>query len=92
MDVFAQMVEKIIKEQEAIIGPVALEQARKVPGLSLDWKKHEVKLEGDQKTILEKLVEQYKYLFGQASVEVCKDAVKKLLPQIPQDQIPQMLM
>ena len=43
------MAQKIIKEQEGIIGPVALEQARKVPGLRLDWAKHEVKFEGDQK-------------------------------------------
>ncbi len=85
------MVVKIIREQESIIGPVALEQARKVPGLHLDWEKHEVRLEGDQKEIIEKLVEQYEYLFGRASVEVCKDAVRKLLPQIPQDQRPQSL-
>ena len=40
MDVFGQIVEKIIKEQESIIGPVALEQARKVEGLNVDWEKH----------------------------------------------------
>lgn len=91
MDIFAQLVEKIIKEQETIIGPVALEQARKVSGLIINWEKHEVKLEGDKKEIVEKLVEQYEYLFGQASVEVCKDAVKNLLTKIPQDQRPQLL-
>lgn len=32
---FAQMVEKIIREQEGIIGPIALEQARKVSGLTI---------------------------------------------------------
>ena len=91
MDIFAQIAEKIIKEQETIIGPVALEQARKVSGLIINWEKHEVKLEGDKKEIVEKLVEQYEYLFGQASVEVCKDAVKNLLTKIPQDQRPQLL-
>lgn len=91
MDIFAKIVEKIIKEQETIIGPVALGQARKVPGLKIDWEKHEVKFEGEQKEILENLVEQYRYLFGQASVEVCKDAIKDLLPKIPQDQRPQLL-
>jgi len=91
MDIFAQIAEKIIKEQETIIGPVALEQARKVAGLIINWEKHEVVLEGDKKEIVEKLVEQYEYLFGQASVEVCKDAVKNLLPKIPQDQRPQLL-
>lgn len=46
---------------------------------------------GDKKTILENLVKQYEYLFGRASVEVCKDAVKNLLPKIPQYQRQQML-
>ena len=91
MDIFAQIAEKIIKEQEDIVGPVALEQARKVQGLRLDWDKHEVMIEGDKKTILENLVKQYEYLFGRASVEVCKDAVKNLLPKIPQYQRQQML-
>lgn len=91
MDIFAQIAEKIIREQEGIIGPVALEQASKVPGLTLNWLKHEVVLVGDKKEIVEKLVEQYEHLFGQASVEVCKDAVKGLISTIPQNQMPQFL-
>ena len=89
MDIFAQMAEKIIKEQESIIGPVALEQAKKVPGLSVDWQKHEVGLVGDEKEILQKLVEQYQHLFGQTSVEVCKDAIRNL--QVPADNLPALL-
>lgn len=91
MDIFAQIAEKIIREQEGIIGPVALEQARKVVGLIINWPKHEVILEGDKKEIVEKLVQQYEHLFGQASVEVCKDAVKDLVSAIPQNQMPQFL-
>jgi len=91
MDIFAKIAEKIIKEQETIIGPVALEQAKKVAGLKIDWPKHVVVLEGDKKEIIEKLVEQYEYLFGQASVEVCKDAVRGIISKIPQDQMPQFL-
>ena len=92
MDIFAQIVEKIIREKEGIIGPVALEQARKVEGLNVDWEKHDVRFDGDQKTIVERLVGQYRELFGQASVEVCKDAVKDVLSKIPQDQRPQLLL
>ena len=91
MDIFAKIAEKIIREQEGIIGPVALEQAGKVPGLTLNWLKHEVVLVGDKKEIIEKLVEQYEHLFGQASVEVCKDAVKDIVSSIPQNQMPQFL-
>ena len=91
MDIFAQIARKIIEEQETIIGPVALEQARKVRGLTLEWEKHEVRIEGNQKEILEDLVEQYEYLFGRASVEVCKDAARGILPKVPREQVPSLL-
>jgi len=91
MNIFAQLAEKIIQEQEGIIGPIALEQAQKVSGLSLDWSKHEVAMKGDETDILEKLIENYEHLFGRASVEVCRDAVKALLPQIPPEKRPRLL-
>jgi hypothetical protein len=91
MNIFAEAAKKIIEEQENIIGPIALEQARKVNGLTLDWSKHQVTLEGNQTTVLEKLVEQYEHLFGQASVEACKEAVRGLISQLPPNQIPSLL-
>jgi hypothetical protein len=91
MTIFAQMAEKIIAEQETIIGPIALEQARKVQGLKIDWQKHEVNIDGNEIEVIEKLVEQYQKLFGQASVEACKEAVTSILSQIPKDQIPALL-
>jgi len=33
MDIWTQMAERIIREQEIIIGPIAIEQAKKVMGL-----------------------------------------------------------
>ena len=92
MDILEQAAEKIIEEQEKIIGPIALEQAKKVPGLTVNLQKHEVKIEGDQKEILQKLVEQYQHLFGQASVEVCKDAVRNIIKQVPSDKIPSLIL
>ena len=91
MDIFGQIAEQIIREQEKIIGPIALEQARKVQGLSVDMQKQEVKFEGDQKQIIESLIKQYERLFGQASVEVCKDAARSFIAQVPKDQIPTQL-
>ena len=91
MDIFGQIVEKIINEQEKIIGPIALEQARKVQGLEFDLQKHEIKFKGNQKEILEKLIEQYSHLFGQASVEVCKDAARSLISSVSKDQVPSQL-
>ncbi|CAN5179998.1 hypothetical protein BH11PAT1_BH11PAT1_5490 [soil metagenome] len=92
MDIFAQLTEKIIKEQENIIGPVAIEQAQKVPGLSVDVIKNTVILTGNKKDIVQKLIEKYRDLFGMASVEVCRQAAKSLLSQLPIDQVPPLLL
>ncbi len=91
MDIYAQMAEKIIEMQEGIIGPIALEQAKKVQGLKIDWTKHDVELTGSKKDVLEKLVEQYKSLFGQTSVEMCKDAVRTIKSKISADELPPLL-
>lgn len=91
MSIYAQMVEKIILEQEGIVGPVALEQAKKVQGLSIDWSKHDVVFLGNEKDTLELLVKQYELLFGKASVEVCKEAVQNIISEVPKDQIPMLL-
>lgn len=92
MDIIAQIVDKIIKEQEAIIGPIALEQAQKVPGIKVDESKHEITVSGNKKTILEDLVKQYEKLFGPASIEVCRDAARSLISKAPKEQVPQLLL
>ena len=91
MDIFDQMAQSIIKEQEGVIGPVALEQAKKVSGLTVNWEKHDIEIKGNKTMVLEHLVEQYKHLFGQASVEVCKDAVRSMLVKVPKEQVPALL-
>ncbi len=92
MDIYAKLVEKIIKEQETIIGPVALEQAQKVPGLSVDSNVAKISFTGDKKEIIEKLVKKYEELFGRTSIEVCKEAVRDLIPTASKDQLPQLLL
>lgn len=92
MDIYAQLVEKIIKEQEEIIGPVAMEQAKKVPGLVINPDTYEITFTGDKKEIIQNLVRKYEALFGRTSVEVCKEAVKGIVSQAPQDQLPQLLL
>lgn len=91
MNVFGQLVEEIIKDQESIIGPIALEQAQKVPGLKIDMEKHDVQFAGNQTDVVEKLVEKYKEIFGQASVEVCKEAARKILIGVSKENIPSLL-
>jgi hypothetical protein len=79
MDIYTKLAEKIIKEQATIIGPVAWEQAVKVQGITLDPQTKTLTLQGDKKAIIENLVKQYEGLFGQISIEVCKQAVKDIL-------------
>lgn len=92
MDIYTQLAEKIVKEQETIIGPVAFEQALKVPGVTIDAATHQVALSGNEKEIVENLVKQYEGLFGRTSVEVCKEATRDIVSNSPRDQIPQILL
>ncbi len=88
MSTFDKISSRIIKEQELIIGPLAWEEAGKVPGLVINQRQGEVNVTGDQKEVLNKLVAQYTRLFGRASAEVCKAAVQDLLVELPKDQVP----
>lgn len=90
-DIYKRITIRIIQEQEGIIGPIALEQANKVPGLNLNWVERDVEFTGDKKYIVDQLIEQYKNLFGQASVGVCKNAVKDLLIDMSPSERPSLL-
>lgn len=91
LSVFAQIVEKIIAQQETIIGPIAVERAKLVNKLKIDWPQHSVSVSGDPQDAIDELVECYKELFGQIAVETCKEAASKLLVQLPADQQPKSL-
>lgn len=91
MDVFEQIVVKIIKSQEAIIGPVAIEQAQRVPHLKVDWDNQKIDIDGDEPMVIDSLVEVYKELFGNISVEVSKEAAASLIGQLPAGQLPKAL-
>ena len=91
MDLYDKIAEKIIASQETIIGPVAIEQAEQVAGIKLDWSKHEVTLTGDESKIIDQLIDVYRELFGQISVEVSKEAVANLVTQLPPGDLPEAL-
>ncbi|MDO8452015.1 MAG: hypothetical protein Q7S76_04070 [bacterium] len=85
---------KIIKEQELIIGPLAWAEAGKVQGLHVvNEAPGEVTLNnGDPKETVNRLVGQYERLFGQASHEVCKEAVASILAELTPAEIPSSLL
>ncbi len=90
IDVMAEVAEKIIREQQNVIGPLAVEQAKRVAGLTIDSQNH-VSLVGDKSAAINHLVEQYKKIFGQTSVEVSKNAVNNLVSGLPPQQVPSIL-
>lgn len=85
-----QLVTRIIKDQELVIGPLAWREAKKVTGLRIGTD-HSIKVDGDSRSILAGLVSQYEGLFGPASVQVCRDAVRSLLPKILDADVPDVL-
>ena len=87
-NIFGQMVEKIIEHQEAIIGPVAIEQAKHVKELKVDWANHSVGVSGNPQKAVDELVAQYKELFGQIAVETCKEAAASALAKLSGEQVP----
>mgnify|MGYP001618216591 CR=1 FL=1 len=91
MVTFDQIPIRIIKEQELIIGPLAWDEAKKVSGLSINQSHNLVSFNGDSKDIINRLVAQYEHLFGQASHEVCKEAVQDLIAELPAEEIPSSL-
>ncbi len=87
---FTLIVIKIIKEQELIIGPLAWIEAAKVEGLViLNSNTGEIEFNNpDQKDVVDRLVKQYERLFGRASHEVCRDAVRSILADLSPSEIP----
>ena len=90
MDPYAEAISRIIKEQQSIIGPVALDQAKKVAGLVVGGA-DDVKISGNKKEVLGNLVNQYAKLFGKASVEVCKEAFSQVSDKISPSEVPDIL-
>lgn len=90
MNIYTLAASAIIKQQQAIIGPIAIDQARKVPGLKVE-NSDTIEISGNGKEILSRLVDQYEVLFGRASIEVCRDAIKEIQPALPTDQMPEIL-
>ncbi len=94
-DQIDQIVKKIVKEQELIIGHVAWQEASKVKGIKIiDEKTGQVGVDSnidDGRVIVDNLVSQYEHFFGLASREVCREAVASLVAELPKDDVPSSL-
>lgn len=87
---YSTLASAIVKHQETIVGPVAWSEAAKVAGLVV--KGHEASVSGDGKHVIGGLVSQYEKLFGQASVEACKDAIRPLQSKMKDLDLPSVLL
>ena len=94
MSILDQIAVKIIKEQELVVGPLAWSEAEKVQGLKIvDSNNGEVAFNnGDQKSVIDRLVNQYDRLFGQASHEVSREAAAPLVADLSPSEVPSSLM
>jgi hypothetical protein len=87
------IIQTIILHQQDIIGPLAIDQARKVQGLTIQNSSPlavEVKTT-DPASLLTNLVKKYEDLFGQTSVEVCKDAILESGTPVSNKDLPEIL-
>lgn len=87
MDIYSKIALKIIAGQEAIIGPVAIEQAKLISHLELDYPTSAA-IKGNKTEVLEDLIQRYEDLFGQISVEVSKRSAAGLLSELPSRDLP----
>lgn len=92
-DLLQEMTVKIIREQELVIGPLAWVEAAKVSGLQvIDQRAGTVLLnDADPKSIIDRLIAQYEKLFGRASHEVSRDAVRSIIANMEPEDIPSSL-
>ncbi|MDP3697854.1 MAG: hypothetical protein Q8R55_07680 [Candidatus Taylorbacteria bacterium] len=87
-----QVATLIVQGQAAIMGPLAWNEAEQVSGIAVDVERNRVYLvESNSRVVLENLVARYERLFGQASREVNRDSVRKMISQVPQEEIPDAL-
>lgn len=66
----------IVNMQKQIIGPLAMDMARRVGAIKIT--DGNVEIIGDPKDVLHKLVKEYEVLFGALSVKVSKDSIKEM--------------
>ena len=92
INIFNQISLRIIKEQEAIIGPLAWAEASKVKGFEIDQSTKTVNIKAeDPREAVNALVARYEQLFGRLSRDVSREAVSDLTADIPAEDIPSSL-
>lgn len=74
---YQKAVFNIINTQKQIIGPLALDMAKRVANINVG-KNGEVEIVGNPLTVLHQLVKEYEVLFGELSVKVSRDSIREM--------------
>lgn len=90
-EIYATICSQIVKEQGRIIGALSYEQASQIDGLRIDPTTYNCTIIGEPLVVLETLVDKYRQFFGNAAVEVCREAAMHLKARLPDEQIPELL-
>jgi hypothetical protein len=70
---------------------LSYEQASLIDGLQVDPWSYNCVITGEPLVVLEQLVDKYRQFFGNAAVEVCREAAMHLKARLPEQQIPELL-
>lgn len=90
--VYGQICAEIIRQQADIIGAeLAVQQAAGVSGLGVDPVTLNCVISGDGASQVAALVEVYRGFFGDAALEVCRDAAARFIGQLAPEQVPAVL-
>lgn len=83
---YHDLIQDIIENESSMIGPVAVQKAKEVPGLYLDKDGNVTELEGDEIEILGNLVKKYESVVGQAIASAIRaEKEKGDLPELPEN-------
>lgn len=90
--ILKEIILTIIKRQKKIAGQVAWEEAKNVSGIKIiDEEKELLQIEGDFTKVINDLVGIYRYIFGDLSVQISKNAVYSLTIKLPPEEVPESL-
>jgi hypothetical protein len=73
-----------------IMGNLAIVQAKSVGGLQIA-DNEEVTIQGDPKNVIEQLVQKYAAMFGETSIDECREALMEVTPHPSEDMLPEIL-
>lgn len=89
MDAYGKIANKIIKDQRFIMGPLATQIAGRVIGMTVE--NHQVTFLKDPKEAIQNLVIEYRKVFGDASVEICKESAHSIDVNVSMNELPDIL-